>query len=116
MIRGFDAFGHDIKVNYRGSGSFTTVFGGLVTFCVYALTMVLVIKNVREIFLMQDPTLSEYSEPLTLDDRAEWVPLNHKDFNFVLGVVTRVYGNKTDDSEDTKPYPLPREVGTWFVE
>ena len=64
--------------------------------------------------------MSEYSEPLTLDDRSEWVPLNHSDFNFVLGLVARVYGDKNDndDSEEieTKPYPLPKEVGSWFIE
>ena len=96
LVRSVDAFGHDIKMNYRGEESYNSLLGGIITMGVYALTLVLVVRAVTEIIYMQDPSLTEYSKPLTLEERADWVPLSHKDFNFMIGFATTVFGAKSN--------------------
>mmetsp|Transcript_19717 Transcript_19717/g.26670 ORF Transcript_19717/g.26670 Transcript_19717/m.26670 type:complete len:104 (+) Transcript_19717:9-320(+) len=85
-LRGIDAFGHKIAVNYKGEESYKSQLGGVLTILVYTLTLILVVKSGEEIVKMADPTLKEYSQPLTNSVRQELVPLNFADYGFVIGI------------------------------
>ena len=112
LVRGVDAFGHDIKMNYKSEESYNSVLGGIITIGVYVLTLVLVVKAVTEIIYIQDPSLTEYTKPLTLEERADWVPLSHKDFNFMIGFATTVF---RADGKGQGEFGIPPELGAFFI-
>lgn len=77
----------------------------------------MVLKAVREIALMEEPSLTEYSKPLTLSDRSDYVPLRHDDYNFVIGFTTMVHprAKRRQAGDNTILDSIPPEVGAWYV-
>ena len=55
FLRNRDSFGHSITLVYKGRDTYNSVVGGILTLLVQALTLVMVIQAVQELFLMQDP-------------------------------------------------------------
>lgn len=44
-VRGFDRFGHEVKVSYQGSEYYKTMLGSIVTFAVYTLVLINLITS-----------------------------------------------------------------------
>ena len=109
-VRGADAFGHQIKVNYRGEETYNSAFGGTITLAVYVLTLILVSKSVQEIFLMEDPVLAAFTKPFTLEERADLVPVLHEDYDIVVGLSVEVKVLATQ-----KKVSIPPEIGRWRI-
>ena len=55
FLRDRDSFGHSVQLVYRGSKTYKSVIGGIVTLLVNAMTLILVIQACAELFLMKDP-------------------------------------------------------------
>ena len=68
-LRGIDAFGHEIRVNYKGEESFNTALGGMLTLAVKALTLALLVIAVQEMILMEDPSVSVIERNLSEEER-----------------------------------------------
>ena len=64
-LRSRDSFGHEFNLSYKGNESHNSVCGGIVTLMVQALTMVLVYSAVKELILMEDPTIQSFTIPLS---------------------------------------------------
>lgn len=64
-LRGIDAFGHEIRVNYEGEESFNTTLGGVLTIVVKALTLALLVIAVQEMIMMEEPTVSVIERSLS---------------------------------------------------
>ena len=109
-MRGYDGFGHEIKVNYKGDETYNSAFGGAITLVVYALTLVTIVKAAQELYLMEDPVLAAFTKPITLEERADLVPLLHDDYGFVLGVSVEAT-HKTTDAKVS----IPPEIGRWTI-
>ena len=59
---------------------------------------------------MDDPKLSAFTKPLSLEERADLVPLVHEDYDFVFGFSIEIKDRKTKKLMD-----FPPEIGTWSV-
>ena len=95
FLRGRDSFGHTVKLVYRGSETYNSVIGGIMTLLVKALTLVLIIQAFEELFFMKDPLITNYHKPLTLEDRQELYPMKFDDYDYVLAFkvsITDIYG------------------------
>ena len=55
-----------------------------------ALTLVMVVRAVKEMVLMEEPTLSEFAKPLELSDRIELAPVKFSDYDFIFMIITMV--------------------------
>ena len=64
LVRSIDLFGHPIKVNYKGKHEYSSLLGGLISILAYSLTLVLIYRAAEEIFMMEDPELTEFTKPL----------------------------------------------------
>ena len=109
-VRGYDGFGHEIKVNYKGEETYNSAFGGAISLVVYALTLVLIVKSAQELYLMEDPVLAAFTKPIALEERADLVPLLHEDYGFVLGVSIEAIDNITGAKVS-----IPPEMGRWRI-
>ena len=69
-----------------------------------------VILAVQEVFVMEDPVVTSFSEPMNLEERADLVPLVHKDYDFVFGFSELVVEKDTGTEMS-----MPPEIGTWIV-
>ena len=73
------------------------------------LTLVMVIRAVEELFLMNDPLITNYSQPLTPEEKSKLVPLNFDDYGYVLAFKL-IFKDKT--TGEKKPFmELPQEIG-----
>ena len=52
----------------------------------------MVVMAVQEIVLMDDPQISSYDKPLSMDERSDLVPLKLDDYDFVIGIKMFVVG------------------------
>ena len=109
FVRGQDAFGHPISVNYWGEESFNSILGGLLSMGTMIITLVLTVKAGQEIFAMTEPSLAQYNIPMSDQDRIDNVPLKFDDYSYSLGFVYLI-GEKGSDA----PWEigiLPPEAG-----
>ena len=52
----------------------------------YTLTIVIMVQKVSEIFMMQDPSIQNFSRPMSDLDREAIAPVNFEDHHFVFGL------------------------------
>ena len=50
------------------------------------MTIVLSISAFKEVILMEEPMITNYSRPLTPNDREELGPFHFADYNYVIAV------------------------------
>ena len=62
------------------------MLGGVLSIGVKVLTIVLSISAFQEVILMEEPIITNYSRPLSLDDREELGPFNFADQGYVIAV------------------------------
>ena len=93
MLKSIDSFGHPIQVNYKGEETFKSQVGGLLSLLSLALTLVLVVRAVNEMVVMEEPTLTEFSKPLQMEDRKELVPVRFSDFDLIFMFIFEVVGD-----------------------
>ena len=83
-LRSVDIFGHPINLQYKGSASYQSLLGAVLTLAVYALTFVLFIKGIKEVIMMQDPELTSYEKPLSLEERNQTIPVTLADYSNLI--------------------------------
>lgn len=98
-------------MNYKGEETYNTAIGGCITLCVYALTLVMIVNAVDEIFGMHDPDLKEYEKPMSISEEEEWLPFQPSDYNFKLVLLPLVF---TFASPDVT-FGVPPEIGTLMI-
>ena len=101
FVRSIDLFGHPIKVNYKGQHDYNTLFGGVFSILAYSLTLVLVYRAVKEIIIMEDPELKEFTKPLQASDREELVPVIGSDYDFIFMIQPEITSRETGESVGT---------------
>ena len=69
LLRGRDAYGHPIGVNFKGDDHYQTLLGGVLTFVAQALTLVLCVRAVIEIFEMEDPSVTVFERLMQYEER-----------------------------------------------
>ena len=111
-LRGIDAFGHEIRVNYKGEESFNTALGGMLTIVVKALTLAMLVMAVQEMIVMEDPTVSVIERSLSEEEQQKLYDTNASEYDFVLVLNIRVK-NKSDYKAITTG--IPPEIGTYRV-
>ena len=67
FLRKRDSFGHAVQLIYKGNETYNSLFGGIVTLMVQALTLIMVIQAVTELASMEDPLIINYPKPLTIE-------------------------------------------------
>ena len=89
-LKSVDSFGHPVQVNYKGDKTFKSQVGGVLSLLSMALTLMMVVRAVKEMVLMEEPTLSEFAKPLELSDRIELAPVKFSDYDFIFMIITFV--------------------------
>lgn len=84
FLKGLDSFGYPISVNYKGEESYNSVLGGIFSVIVLCFTMIQVVMAVKELYLMEDPELAEYRQPITVTDREDLLPFDFDSYGFVF--------------------------------
>ena len=108
IMRKVDMFGHPIGINYKGSEVYNTALGGAISILVYILTLSLTITAISELVSMREPTLTDYTKPMTKEDRQQLFPIRGSDYDFIFAVEVVVRDNSGHETSD--PY-IPPEVG-----
>ena len=62
------------------------MLGGVLSIGVKVLTIVLAISAFQEVILMEEPIITNYSRPLSLDDREELGAFNFADQGYIIAV------------------------------
>ena len=110
FLKDCDVFGHPISVYYKGEETYPSVLGGVLTVAVQILTLILVLISVKEIWLMEDPTITQYAKPITMQNRKEIGDVNFADYGqhgYVIAIAAQVQGTYNGRNYTT----LPPEVG-----
>ena len=84
-IRLFDDFGHSIKMTYKGSETYQSLMGGVISIAVMTFTMAMVISKLEQVVLMTDPIITSFPRALTDSDREELGELRFTDTHFNIG-------------------------------
>ena len=100
-----DDFGHPIKLTYKGEESHQTTWGGLLTVSMRIMMLFVVYKFVKEMILMEEPTITSVSVPIPEDSRSA---VNFADYGYFFGFSIEVYGGKTS--------AIPSNVGSFIAE
>ena len=95
FFKSIDLFGHPIKVNYKGQHDYKSLIGGVFSILAYSLTLVLIYRAVKEMIIMDDPVLTEFTKPLQISDRKELVPVIGSDYDFIFMVSPEITSRKT---------------------
>ena len=64
-FRSIDVFGHPINVNHKGNSSHQSLLGACLTVVAIIFTLIMLTLKVEEIFLMEDPSIQNFSKPLS---------------------------------------------------
>ena len=82
------------------------------TLIVCLLTLVILTKKVEELILMDDPSILNFSKPLSDQDRKDLVPIDFAARNFIFGI--QVLG-VDPETEVVGQRGLPLEIGRFLV-
>ena len=84
FLRGRDSFGHPVQVLFKGRETYNSVLGGFCTLLLQLLTAVMIYKAIEEVLLMNDPTITSFTKPLTTAARKDLIPVKLDDNNYVI--------------------------------
>ena len=88
----FDQFGHNFKLSYQGEETYQTRLGGLCTFILKVLTLIMIVVHTESMIEMDDPKIISYARPLSHQEKLEQKPVNFAEEGFGVGVTTLVNG------------------------
>ena len=108
FLRNRDNFGHTIKLEYKRQETYSSVIGGIWTLLVQGMTLVMVIQAFKELYLMEDPTITSYSRPMNQEDISALIPLNLSDYNYFIAFSLLRLNTDNNPGESV----LPPELGT----
>ena len=84
-IRQFDDFGHPIHLTYKGSETYQSLLGGIISIAVMSFTLAMIITKLEAVVLMTDPIITSFPLTLTQSDREDLGELRFIDTHFNLG-------------------------------
>ena len=88
------------------------MLGAWMTLFVGILTLVILAKKVEELILMQDPSILNFSKPLSDQDRADLIPIHFQERNFIFGI--QILG-VNPATETVGQRGLPLDIGRFLV-
>ena len=97
-----DNFGHKVELNYKGSETHKSHLGGLCSFGVKVMTLIMAVVALKSMILMEDPEVVSFSRPLSKDEIKQNTQVSFEDYGYLLGVMSFVNGWPAD---------IPPEVG-----
>ena len=92
-LRGWDALGHPIAVNFRGNESHQTIFGAVLTIAVKAMTLAFAINTIKDLWTMADPKIQIYEQILSKEQQKEISPMKFSALDFQLAMLTHFNGD-----------------------
>ena len=92
LLKSIDSFGAPIALNFRGSSSFNTPCGGVITIFTSALVAWLLIALAIEMFMFESPTIQTYTKAEIPKE-----PVNLFDNKFIFSVFLLGFTNNTID-------------------
>ena len=80
-----DSFGHEMKLEYKQRETYNSVFGGILTLLMQGITLIMVFQAVKELALMEEPLITNFTKPANADDISDLIPFNFgKNDNYIL--------------------------------
>ena len=102
LLVSFDQFGHNFKLSYKGEDTYQTRLGGLCTFILKVITLIMIVVQTKSMIEMDDPKIISYTRPLTRQEKIKHKPVNFDEEGFLFGFITFV---------NDWPSWIPPEVG-----
>ena len=101
-IKGWDAMGHPITVNFRGNDSHQTLCGAMLTIAVKALTLVFAANALFELLAMKEPSITFNETTLLVEEQQQLSPIVFDDYEFIMAMSIQI---------DNDPALIPAEMG-----
>lgn len=79
LVRSYDFFGTMVQINYKGDGSYRTIFGGLLSILFDLAIMTFLVAKTVDLYNFKDPQITSYE---IFESRAEMEPINLAEANF----------------------------------
>ena len=102
-----------MSVNYRGSDSFKTNFGGLLSLIAYIITLLMIVKVTRDVAMMENSKSESHDRTLNMELRKELSPMYTEDFNFRFMIAVEIEAKTGGESATIDR--VPPEVGSFKV-
>lgn len=103
FVRGLDDFGHPIQVNYKGEETFQSLLGSVLTIVVQVLTVINIVRAIKEITLMQEPQIESYEVPISVEEQMQNKSVSFAEMQFYFGVIVTVESDAGDQSSRIPP-------------
>ena len=103
FVRGLDDFGHPIRVNYKGEETFQSHIGGFLTIVVQVLTVINIVRAIKEITLMQDPQIESYKVQISVEEQMQNKSVSFAEMQYYFGVIVNVQSDAGDRSSRIPP-------------
>ena len=91
-VRLFDDLGHPIRLTYKGSETYQSFLGGVLSIGVLAFTIAMVITKVTAVVSMSDPIITSYPRQLTNSERKDIGDVRFLNSHFNIGVSLDIVG------------------------
>lgn len=88
------------------------MLGAWMTLIVCLLTLVILTKKAEELILMDNPSILNFSKPMSDQDRQDLVPIHFSEKNFIFGI--QVLG-VNPSTETVGQRGLPLDIGRFMV-
>ena len=102
LLVSFDQFGYNFKLTYKGEDTYQTRLGGLCTFILKVITLIMMVVHAKSMIEMDDPKIISYARPLTREEKIKHKAINFAEEGFLVGFVSYV---------NEWPSLIPPEVG-----
>ena len=103
-----DLLGHAHSINYRGSTTYNTYVGSILSICIYVLVLVQLVDKITDLVEMRDPTVSSLERPMFEEESIEFGDINLDEHRFNFGVYLK-------NGSSNEALEIPSSIGRILV-
>ena len=107
LIKSIDIYGHQVGVNYKGSPSYNTLFGSLMTILTSVIVLIYALDQLCMLTTHQNQEISTRIEKINLQQTGQ-VYLREYDYNYFLTVLAYLENGNIEMN-----YEIPETIGSW---
>ena len=100
-----DMLGHPLSINYKGSATFKTILGAILSIGIQVLVLIQLIQLTIDMVQMNDPIILSYSRPLYEEEVNDFGQINMNEYRLDFGVYVVRGDNRAE------PIEIPEGIG-----
>ena len=106
LLVAMDDFGHKQPLTYKGSETFQTYVGAIISLAIEIFTLVTFVLYTKSMVLMEEPEVQNYTVPLTKQEIDETGDVNLAEEDFYVVIYHNINGMQKE---------IPPEVGRFYA-